>query len=160
MTNRVNRRTVLGGVAGAAILAPLNPLAHASEAEDPVLPLYRRWATARIEWYRWADVPGNGNWDFPGSIAAEDEVDAAFWAMIDTTPTTLAGIAALIVVLWDIDGPGSMDGSSEYFEELQRPRNRLKTSIWRGATGQNGLPPYGRLEEAFDFLSRGRPVDV
>ena len=130
-------------VAGAAVAIPA--LAKA-ETEDPILPLYRQWVAARNEWYRCADIPGNGNCDMPESKAAEAQGDAAFWAMIEMTPSSMEGIAALIHVLWDLDGPSVTTDCEEYDELADRPNCKLMRAIWRGASGRNGLPPNGKME--------------
>lgn len=162
MKRFIHRRGFLGTAASgmAAAVSVPSALAAAASPEDPVLPLYRKWAASRMEWYRWADAPGNGNYDRPESIAAEEQLDEAFWAIIDTTPTTRAGIAALLVVLWDLTGPGCLKDTPEFIEEMEHSHNRLMASIWRGATRLSGLPPSGKLEDGFDFLRSGSTENV
>lgn len=141
----LTRRNLLAAlpVAGAAVAIP--PLALAEE-EDPILPLYRQWVAARREWYRYADLPDNGNWDMPESQVASDQEDAAFAAMIELTPSSMAGIAALMHVLWDLEGPVVASDSEEYLEHAGRPNCKLMLAIWRAASGQRGLPPNEKME--------------
>lgn len=153
----LTRRALLADAAAAdPFVAPATAgvnkaLVSAAEPEDPILPLYREWMAARIEWCRLSDLPGNGNWDSPESIAAEAREDAAFSAMVDMTPTGMAGIAALAVVLWDWSGPCSVPLDEAAFrEQCDEPSNKLILAIWRAASGRNGLPPRARAgwEEA------------
>ena len=117
-----------------------------AETEDPILPLYRQWVAARKEWCRYADLPESGNWDMPETKAAESKEDAAFWAMIEMTPISMAGIAALIHVLWDLDGPSVVSDHENYSELSDHPNCKLMRAIWRGASGRNGLPPNSKME--------------
>lgn len=110
--------------------------------EDPVLPHYREWLAARTEWERCAQLPGNGNNDWPESLAAKDRENEAREAMTEITPTTMAGIAALVHVLWDWAGPVSTRGSKFFEEECEEEENLLLAAIWRGASGNDGLPPF------------------
>ena len=130
-------------VAGAALMLPA--LAEASEPEDPILPLYREWWAARREWYRYAFLPGNGNFDRPESVAADARIDAAFYAMLETTPTTMEGIAALITVWWNLEGPMVLDGE-EYRKACNEPGNKLIRAIYRAASGTDRNPPNDRSE--------------
>lgn len=107
---------------------------------DPILPLYREWRAARAEWLRLWDLPGNGNWDFPESIAAEKRENAAYDAMIDLTPVSSEGIAALAHVLWATEGPIVHQSSPDFPEQCDQPGNKLIRAIWRAAGGQGEYP--------------------
>ena len=115
--------------------------AFAAPHVDPVLPLYRRWLEARRLCLRLADLPGNGNYDAPESKEAEALESEAFSAMIDLTPNSMAGTAAIAHVLWDLDGPSVSPENPEYDERTNDPNNKQIRAIWRAASGQNGLPP-------------------
>jgi hypothetical protein len=134
MTSKVSRRALLAGAAASSVATATS----SSAVDDPVMPLYREWVSARIEWYSYADLPGNGDWDFPESLAAERREQKAFWALTDTTPTSTAGIAALASVLWDFKA----------IRETEKPEIKLIRGIWRATTGQSGAPPSGRLAGA------------
>lgn len=69
---------------------------------DPVLPHYHNWHAACDKWCRLIKVLDDRH---PFVIAARDEMDAAFHMLIRTVPATDAGVAALIRVLWQLDGP-------------------------------------------------------
>ncbi|WP_187393023.1 hypothetical protein [Maritimibacter fusiformis] len=57
--------------------------------------------------------------------------------MIEMTPTSMEGIAALIHVLWSLEGPKLAPVNVE----ANHPNCKLMGAIWRYASGQNGLPP-------------------
>ncbi len=129
-----------------AATAQAVPALARAEDEDPILPIYRRRVAARKEWYRYIDLPENDKWDMPESKAAEAIERAAERAMIDMTPTSMAGIAALIHVLWDMEGPRAPADSEDFLGQADDPPCKLMTAIWRGASGQQGLPPDNRME--------------
>lgn len=139
------RRNLLLALPVAGLAAAVPALANADE-EDPILPLYRQWLAARDDWHRHADLPGNEDWNAPQSQAASDRKQAAFSAMVEMTPTSMAAMAALIHVLWDLDGPTLSEGSEGYLAEAEEPNCKLMRALWRGASGQHGFPPTGRIE--------------
>ncbi|TCP39799.1 hypothetical protein [Rhodovulum marinum] len=140
----VTRRTALASTAAAG--AALWAGASASAPEDPILPLYRQWVQARKDWHKYADLPGNEHWNMPESIEAADREDRAFYAMLELTPCSMEGIAALAHVLWDLDGPSVVPEHPEYAEQCERTENKLVRAIWRSASGETGLPPDGRMK--------------
>jgi hypothetical protein len=123
---------------GAALSLPA--LAHAGDRHDPVLPHYRQWVSARAEWLRLTDLPGNGNYDAPESMAEEDKEQTAFRAMCEETPTSMEGIAALAHALWDLDGPVFCPDHEDYEAATNSQNCKLIAAIWRAASGQTGLP--------------------
>ena len=135
------RRSVLTkGLAAAAVLSSLP--AVAGEAEDPVLSVYREWAAARAEWARMVEASENHDWETPECEAVEERETALFFELLDLTPTTMAGIAAMTHVMWDFMGPATRcDLAEEYAEECDQTENRLIRAIWRGASGRDGIPP-------------------
>ncbi len=143
--NVFSRRRFLTSLpaAGAALVATA---AVALDTSDPVLPLFREWVSARKEWYRYADLPGNGNWQAPESKAAEARENAAFLAMIDSTPTSMAGIAARVTVLWDLNGPTEGGDSEEFAEIADQHDNKLIRAIYRAASGTNEIPVWDKVE--------------
>lgn len=142
---QVNRRNLLAGTA--AVLAPTT-LVVADVPDDPVLPFYRAWVAARIEWYRQVDILGTGNSDSPECLAAQDREHVAFLEMLEVTPTTLMGIAALTNVLWDHEGPCAREDTPQFEEECEARTSRLLRGIWRASTGLDGLPLSGRFRDA------------
>lgn len=133
----------VGALASGAIVAGE---ASAAEVIDPIVPLFHEWVAARREWYRYADVPGNGNFDMPESLAAQEREDAAFWAMNDMTPSSLAGVAALATVLWDLIGPPVDESHDEFGVFADFPENKLIRAIYRAGSGESGLPLKGKME--------------
>lgn len=123
---------------------PLNmPVEIVDESHDPVLSLHRKWSDACATWERLAAIPGNENSDALESKVAALEEATAFEAMIETPPTSLAGIAVLAGVLWEMEGPSGAPGSEEYQKQADSLSCQLILAIWRAASGQNGLPPTG-----------------
>jgi len=148
------RRSVLTkGLAAAAVLSSLP--AVAGEAEDPVLPVYREWAAARAAWSSLVGQLGDKrDWDSPECKAVEARETALFFELLDLTPTTMAGIAAMTHVMWDFMGPATRrDLVEEYAEECDQTENRLIRAIWRGASGRDGIPPNVEHE----IVSGGAP---
>lgn len=120
---------------------PLNmPADIVDGSRDPVLSLHRKWSDACATWERLAAIPGNENSDALESKVAELEEAAAFEAMIETPPTSLAGIAVLASVLWEMEGPSGTPGSEEYQKQADGLSCKLILAIWRAASGGNGLP--------------------
>ncbi|WP_133119887.1 hypothetical protein [Pseudooceanicola lipolyticus] len=138
MNNPMTRRAAL--CAAPAILTPIATLVSAAtEPDDPVLPHYRAWLAARADWLRAAELPGNGNLEHPDSREAELREQQALELMIETPPTSLAGIAALVFIFWDWEGPSSLN-AARFEEECQLLPNKLLLAIWKATSGQNGAP--------------------
>lgn len=151
----ITRRRVVAAGAALGIVA-LPALRGAEFEEDPVLPLYREWLDAREEWRRYAWAPGNGDWDFPESKAAEARENAAYFALRDMTPASLAGIAALTHVLWTIAGPTSAEWNEPtYSEECEQDEHKMIAAIWRAASGQQGAPSRGETPPPEGFTELG-----
>jgi len=109
--------------------------------EDPILPLHREWMAARVEWFRCVGVGKSGDTDKPECIAAKEREHEALEQMLEMTPTSMAGIAALAHVLWDRAGPGSTPGTEYFDDECEDEECKLMAAIWRAASGRSGLPP-------------------
>lgn len=138
MINQLTRRAALCAVP--AILTPLATLAGtANQGDDPMLPLYREWLSARKDWLRASELPGNGNFDHPASLEASGREEHALELMIQTVPTSLVGIAALVHALWALMGAASLN-EAIFREECQKPHNRLLIAIWKATTGREGVP--------------------
>ena len=134
----MKRRDLLTATPG---LLAIPFIAQAGTEDDPIMPHYREWCAARLEWWRWCNVPGNGNWDFPESTDAQSREGVAFEAMMRTPARTMEGIAALAHVIWDASGPASIQGTPDFVEECEHYESRAILALWRSASGQNGLPP-------------------
>lgn len=124
-----------------------------TDDEDPILPHYREWVAAKIEWWRWYDAPGNGNFDFPETLEAERREDAAFDAMMETPATTMEGVAALAHVLWNVAGPSAPEDSPAFVEQCTCYQFQPLLAIWRSVTGQDGVPPSFYLQRRNDHAS-------
>lgn len=139
----------------AALAAPVVAVGAAAPVmavvtEDPIMPIFREWVSARREWCSYSELPENGNWDMPESKAAAAREDAAFRAMLDMTPTSVAGIAALATVLWDIEGPVVDEewAPEEFLDAANDPSQKLIRAIYRAASGTDDFPLKGRMAEA------------
>ncbi|PCH70210.1 MAG: hypothetical protein COC12_08550 [Rhodobacteraceae bacterium] len=127
--------------ATAAIPLAVVPVATMAEAQaDPIVPLCQQWLAARNEWIHLSEIPGNEDWKRPESVAAEQREFAAFHKMLEMTPVTNEGIAALAHVHWAMFGPASIEGSVSFKKECNRSENKIMAAIWRGASGKGGLP--------------------
>lgn len=111
----------------------------AQDAIDPILPHYRRWCQAREEWERLSYIPENKHWDFTESDRMDQIERKAFLAMVDMTPVSNEGIAALAHVLWDTAGPVSARSSPDRGVECGHPENKLIRAIYRAASGQTDI---------------------
>lgn len=118
-------------------LAP--PPAAQADQPDPLVPLYREWLDARRVWRELADLPGNGNWDDPRSLAAEARENAAEEAMLTLKPTSLEGIGALAALAWVYVCPGTTD-PDEFPEQAQTYDCRAVIALWNACTGLDGYP--------------------
>lgn len=119
-------------VARTTAFAPPPPL-------DPVPPIYRAWCAARADVNRiLGDDPDQPETDeFRAACARED---AAFENILRVEPTTMEGFAAAAHVLWDTDGPDAIEGSEAWDEQCTAPASRMLATIWRAASGRDGMP--------------------
>lgn len=113
--------------------------AVASQEPDPVVMLYREWLEIRREWRELTDLPGNGNFDDPRSLAAEAREDAAAEQMMRLKPTSLEGVAAMAALAWAYIEPGHLD-PKEYQKGIQTNDCRAVLAIWKACTGKDGYP--------------------
>lgn len=102
---------------------------------DPILEHYREWLDARAEWKRLSVLPGNENFDFPESLEQDNREDAALAAMVELTPTTPEGVAALLHVLWYFEVPDLDRNVLEYAEVVKDPAHKAILGLWRATTG-------------------------
>lgn len=124
---------------GAALAAPQIAQAH---EPDPVVIAYQEWLAARSEGRTLAKLPGNENLDDPRQIAAEERELAATFRMLDSTPTTLEGIAALVALIWDDLASGSTDPDA-FHRGAELIEFRAAKLIWQACTGKSGCPDVG-----------------
>lgn len=132
MAKNPTRRAVLKAgpavvVAPAALAAP----------QDPILPLYRQWREAHEAWKARVNTH---DWEGPEMTALAEREEAAFNLMIDMTPTSLAGIAALAHVMWSWTALWA-EGTEEREAEIDSCENLMLAAIWRAASGEVGVPP-------------------
>lgn len=133
----IDRRTLLTALPASTLALAT---AASSTPSDPILEHYREWLSAKNEWERLSNIPGNEDWDWPESIEAEKRGDAALAAIIELTPSSLEGIAAMAHILWYLEGPEFRAGTPDHDEELTWKGNRAMLAIWRAASGKAGTP--------------------
>jgi len=138
---KITRRSFGLAAASTSLAAlPVAGFATTYSDDDPILQIYSRWLKAHNEWIRLASMPGNEDWDWPESIAADKAEYAALDQLKDTVPRSVEGIAALAHVLWVYEGPGSIAGTQDFHDECKLTGNKLMLAIWRGAGACTGLP--------------------
>ena len=133
----MNRRTLLTALPASSFFIATPAQASIT---DPVVPLYHEWLAANAEWKRLGEIPGNEDFDSPESIRAEHRADAALYAMIELTPTSAEGMAALVHVLWSLEGPCFRADQPEYLAECEYPGNKVLFSLWRATSGRSEHP--------------------
>lgn len=135
---RMSRRTLLTALpaSGAALALPNSGTAY---SPDPVALLYHEWLNARQEWRELAELPGNGDFDDPRSLAAQDRELRIEDQMLALRPTSLEGIAGLAALAWNYVEPGFID-ADELAEHTQSGECRTIIAIWKACTGLDGYP--------------------
>jgi hypothetical protein len=134
----LSRRTLLAALPASTVALALSGDASAA-ASDPVLPVYREWLEARRLWWELSQLPENGDFDDPRSVAAMERETAAEDLMVTLTPTSIEGIAALAAVAWVYADPGITD-TETYDEHARSFECALALAIWRACTGLEGYP--------------------
>jgi len=111
-------------------------------AQDSFLQAWERWYQARAIWEFECSHSPSGNFDEPNCLAAARLFDSAREALLYRQPLGRFGIAAAAHVLWDDDvkywAQGRMPAELSLSERL---KIHLVPSIWRAASGCDGLPP-------------------
>ena len=143
MTRPMTRRALLAAAPAAAlpIAATALPALTSSAAGDPIVPLYHEWLAARAEWNRLARMPGNEEWKWPESLAAEDREEEALRQIAALVPASREGLAAVAHLLWSEVGPSHVETSPEYQKQCAEPASMMIAALWRLATGLDGTPP-------------------
>ena len=124
------------------------------ETEDPILVHYRAWIAARTVWYELSDLPSNGNWDSPEIKAFEQAEGAARAAMLAVPARSKSGLAALVHLAWDDNGPSVLPSHPEYEAQCQEHEKQPILALWRSLTGE-ARPPE---RPGVDFQA-SKPVD-
>ncbi|MGY9045989.1 hypothetical protein P775_17445 [Puniceibacterium antarcticum] len=134
-TPAMSRRNFLSALPASGVALAL-PAAAMSDQPDPVVPVYREWLDARRTWRELADLPGNGNWQDPRSLAAEAREEVAQEAMLALKPTSLEGVGALAALAWFYVSPASNDEA----DHAEAHDCRAIMAIWCACTGKDGYP--------------------
>ena len=129
----MSRRTLLTALPASGVALAMPPAAQADQP-DPIVPIYHEWLAARREWRALADLDGNGNFDDPRSLAAQERENAAEQAMLTLKPTSLEGIGALAALAWVYVCPGATD-SDEFAQQAQTNDCRAVIALWNAKSG-------------------------
>ena len=147
------RRNMLKALPLAAGIPLIPEVAQGALREDPIMPLYRQWVQARKEWFRLSELPENADSDSAEMVAAEEVEEQAFWAISRMKPVSMKGMAAVMHLLWDLDGPYAIFDSEKYESQLDEPSNRLMLALWQSMTGHVTPPPH--FDSSGKFLHPG-----
>ncbi|MEQ5870029.1 hypothetical protein J4E08_08955 [Sagittula sp. NFXS13] len=134
----MSRRALLTALPASGVALAL-PAVTMADRPDPLVPLYREWRDARRTWLELADLPGNGDWDDPRSLAAEARENAAEEAMLTLKPTSLEGIGALAALAWLYVSPATTN-PHEFAERAKSYDCRAVMALWKACTGKDGYP--------------------
>lgn len=128
----INRRTMLAAL-------PASTLALAAVASstptDPILTHYREWLESRADQKRLVLASGDQSYHLPEYKAAEEREDAAWAAMVELTPTTTEGMAALLHIIWYFEVQELERQLPEYAEQVEDPMHKAILGLWRATTG-------------------------
>lgn len=138
MTHYLNRREIFAALPASGVALSAPQFVQSREA-DPIIPIYREWLATRREWQRLSELPENGNWDDPRSLAAEAREMALEDQMLKLTPTTLEGVGALAALAWVYVNPGAST-PHEFEKEALGHDCRTIIAIWKACTGKEGFP--------------------
>ena len=131
-TPALSRRSLLTALPLSGAGLALSNVAQAEQPEDPILPLYRDWLTARLAWENLTDfeqdktAKGQAHWD---------AIYTASGQMENLTPTSFEGMAALIHVLWFLEGPQESHGTQAFFDEIEQTYSKLMRRIFSAGMG-------------------------
>lgn len=137
-TPALSRRNVITGLAALPATSALPFPAQAAHF-DPVVQHYHEWLDARRDWRAREKLPDNRNHDTPEMLEAEARETEAENQMLQLTPTTLEGIAAMVSLAWCYQGPCTTDPEM-YANEASSVDCQAMMAIWRACTGQDGYP--------------------
>jgi hypothetical protein len=128
----MNRRTMLAALPTSTFALGA---AASSTPTDPILTHYREWLDARAECMRLIYAAGNGSLDLPEIKAAEAREDVALDAMVELTPKTKEGMAALLHVVWYFEVQEAERQLPEYADQVEDPMHKAILGLWRATTG-------------------------
>lgn len=142
----MSRRALLAATPAFWVAAPVVALSTEIAAPDPFLDHYLQWVEARNEWLKLAEMPGNDDWDWPESIAAESAQNEAFFLMSNLMPTSIEGFAAMAHLVWIERGFSQGCDSEEFQTPFERALNRIIFNLYAGLCGEASVPVADLLE--------------
>lgn len=109
------------------------PSVSAIDAPDPIVTLYQRWSEMRAaERIYMKDCP-TGDWDAPDMIELDAKLTEVEHALIRMTPSSSAGVAALVDFHWHMFVAEALEGTEAWSQALERPEVKLMRHIRHGA---------------------------
>ena len=128
----MNRRTMLAALPASTFALGA---AASSNPTDPILEHYREWLESRADQKRLEQASGDQSYHLPEYKAAEAREDAASNAMVELTPTTKEGMAALLQIVWYFEVQEAERQLPEYAEQAKDPMHKAILGLWRATTG-------------------------
>lgn len=110
-----------------------------AEENDPVLDLYQEWLKALLGWQRLSRMNGHAE-DTQEMIDLVDRRFDLLDQIVDSTPRSLEGVAALAHVTWEEAGPCILEGAEGSEEELSLPIHRALRSMMK--LSKSPCPPF------------------
>lgn len=128
----INRRTMLAALPVSTFALGA---AASSTSTDPILTHYHDWLDARADQKRLELASGDKSYHLPEYKAAEAREDAASDAMVELTPTTKEGMAALLHIVWYFEVQEVERQLPEYADQVKDPMHKAMLGLWRALTG-------------------------
>ncbi|GAD54921.1 hypothetical protein [Limimaricola cinnabarinus] len=115
----------------------------AATGEDPVVALCQRWKSMRTAVAGMLDEEVGGHFDAPELEEAEEAQRRIERQLQRMVPTSAEGLAAMMDVYWNLEGPVGMPGTEGWEMEMQNPQYLFLRRLRHGAfvvAGQAGTP--------------------
>lgn len=106
---------------------------------DPILIHYQEWLEARAELQKLFEASGDLKIN-PEMRAVEAREDAALNAMVELTPQSFYGMAALLHAIWYFEVPEVDSNQLDYADRCKDPVHKALINLWRAVTGGSGIP--------------------
>lgn len=134
----MKRRAMLTVIPGALVATAVPAMSGAIPKREPrseIMDLYQKWCAAEAEFSYQGDLRGYGD-ETKEERAAGRRASKLRARLLDCQPKTLPEVAAMLHILWDT--LGWQPDEEDTFWNGGAPS--LLASIWRGASGQEGVP--------------------
>ncbi len=115
----------------------------AATGDDPVVVLCQRWKSMRTAVAAMLDEEVGGHFDAPELEETEEAQRRIERQLQRMVPTSVEGLAAMMDVYWNLEGPVGMPGTEGWEMEMQNPQYLFLRRLRHGAfivAGQAGTP--------------------